>query len=85
MPSVLETLTSNNAPTISIRVELRIFDEQAFRQAAYDRAIEDGLCEAEAKSFLDEEDKSLGDCGMMLVDPGASPSGSEILQSYGDD
>lgn len=69
------------APTIGVTVDLRIYDEKAFRRAAYERGIEDGLSEEEAKEYLDPDSKSLGECGQMLIDPGVSPEGTEILQS----
>lgn len=72
----------NQAMTnVSVTVFLRVYDEKQFREAAYDRAIEDGLDEASAAQYKDQEEKSLSECAQMFIDPGISPSGAEILDS----
>lgn len=66
---------------ISVTIYLTINDEQAFRQAAHDRALADDLGEEEAKEYLDAEAKPITDCAIMLLDPGISPPGSQIHES----
>lgn len=68
----------------SITIEFEVHDEDAFRQAAQNRAIADGLEEAEAAAYLDEDKHSIGDCAVMLFDPGVSPDGCSILGSSGE-
>ena len=69
------------SPTVEVSLYLRIHDEEEFRQAAYERALQDGLSEDEALRYKDLEDMSLGDCARMLVDPGTGPAGCEVLDS----
>lgn len=71
---------------LTISIDLGVSDIGAFRQSAYNRAIQDGLSHAEASDFLlvDEEAegyKSLGECAVMVIDPGESPDGCEIYGS----
>lgn len=66
---------------ICVSIYLTVRDEQAFRQAAHDRALEDGLDETMAKQHLNAAASSLRDCEIMLLDPGVSPKGCEILDS----
>lgn len=66
---------------VQVCIELTIDDEQEFRQAAHDRALEEGLPESEAKDYLDPEVYSLAECGQMLLDPAISPAGCTIQQS----
>ncbi len=66
---------------VAVTVFLRVYDEERFREAAYDRAIQDGLDEETAMQYKHEEEKSLSECAQMLIDPGTSPSGAEILES----
>lgn len=69
---------------VSVTISLRIWDVEQFREAAYKRALEDGMNEEEAQEFKDEEKNSLGDCAIMLLDPGCGPAGSEIENSSAD-
>lgn len=69
---------------LSVTVELRIYDARAFRRAAYDRALRDGLDHQQASEYLNCEKMSLGQCGMMLIDPGMSPDGASIEGSSAD-
>jgi hypothetical protein len=66
---------------LSITIYVEVSDEAAFRREAHDRAIQDGLDEVEAACYLDEDEKSLGDCGIMLFDPGTAPAGASIIDS----
>lgn len=68
---------------VAIAIYLNVTDEAAFRQAARDRAISDGLSGNDADGYLDEDKMSLERCAVMLLDPGQSPDGSEILDSGG--
>lgn len=68
----------------SVTIYFELHDEQAFRQAAYDRALADELSEEEARTYLDEEATSIGACATMLFDPGISPPGCSIVDSSAD-
>lgn len=67
---------------VTVSLDLSIYDEAQFRDAAYNQAIDEDLSPEEAKSFLDPEQKSLGECAQMLLDPGSGPSGSSIDGSH---
>jgi hypothetical protein len=69
---------------ISVTIYLRVHDEEAFRRAARDRALEDGVDESKCEDFLKASEKSLGECAIMLFDPGMSPDGADILDSVSD-
>lgn len=70
-------------PLVSVTLHLRIHDEGAFGRAARTRAIADGVSASEANAYLldDGAGMTLDDCAAMLLDPGASPDGGEILAS----
>lgn len=63
---------------VTVTLDLRVWDETAFRAAAVERALADGLDVEEANSFLA---RSLSDCAVMLIDPSTGPAGSDILGS----
>jgi hypothetical protein len=67
--------------TVTVSIALRVYDEQQFRGLAVNRAIQDGIEEKEAQQYQNPEEKSLAECAQMLIDPGVSPLGSEILES----
>ncbi|MGH8159259.1 MAG: hypothetical protein ACREPQ_14155 [Rhodanobacter sp.] len=67
--------------TLAVTLLIEIGDEVAFRQAAHDRALTDNLCDDEAATYLDIEETSLGQCAVMLLDPGVSPPGCSIVDS----
>lgn len=71
---------------VDFNMTIQINDEAAFRQAAYMRAKTDGCSEEEARYYLDADHMSLGDCAVMLCDPGMTPesSGASILNSTGE-
>lgn len=64
---------------INVTISMEVNDEAAFRKAARDRAVEDGLDEGSADAFLDPDIMSLDECGIMLIDPGTSPAGATIV------
>jgi hypothetical protein len=66
---------------ICVSIFLTISDESAFRRAAYERALADGLGEEEAKRYLDSEATPITNCAVMLFDPGKSPDGCDIHDS----
>jgi hypothetical protein len=66
---------------VEVRIRLDVWDFEQFREAARKRALEDGLDEEEAAEYLDEEEKSIGECAMMLLDPGVGPAGSDVEES----
>jgi hypothetical protein len=63
---------------INVTVQLTVYDERAFRAAAQQRALDDGLSPKEAKTYLSKTKQSLGECAQMLIDPGVSPDGCSI-------
>ena len=66
-------------PTVDVTISLRIHDVRAFVKAARKQAIAEGIDPEEARTTYKATD--LGACAVMLLDPGTSPSGSEILES----
>lgn len=85
-----EISTGDVAPTVDpqvqrvgVMIDMEVFDEAAFRDAAYKRALQGGHDEDSAKEYLDEDEQSLESCAVMLIDPGTSPAGSSIIQSEG--
>jgi hypothetical protein len=66
---------------VTVSIQLTVHDEKGFRAAAYDRALADGLSPKEAKTYLSGAKTSLADCAGMLIDPGTSPDGCDILGS----
>lgn len=66
---------------ICVSIFVTINDESAFRRAAYERALAEGLGEEEANGYLDPEANPVTNCAVMLFDPGTSPDGCEILDS----
>ena len=66
---------------VHFEMDLNVYDEKEFRAAARERALKDGLSTDAADEFLDEEKQSLGDCAVMLIDPGTSPDGADIVGS----
>lgn len=79
--TVKEETRDENGSFVAVTLHLTIHDAKDFRQAAYERALEDGLDEDDAKTFLDPEGKHLGECAVMLFDPGMSPQGCSIVDS----
>ncbi|MBQ4855674.1 hypothetical protein IMW82_13430 [Rhodanobacter sp. B2A1Ga4] len=66
---------------VAVTIFLDVNNPDDFRRAAHDRAIADGLGDEEASSYLEAEETSLGQCAVMLLDPGTSPNGSSIIDS----
>lgn len=64
--------------SVSVTIDLDVYDPAAFRRVAYNRALEDGLDEEQASEYLDPDKMSLGECAAMILDPGASPDGASI-------
>lgn len=67
--------------SVSVTIDLDVHDPAAFRRVAYNRALQDGLGEEQAKEYLDRETMSLGACAIMILDPGESPDGADIENS----
>lgn len=65
---------------ITFTLSLTVDDAVAFRKAAYERARESMTDEEGASDYLDITSTSLGDCAVMLLDPGSLP-GAEIQDS----
>lgn len=74
-------LTPTFNSTYTVSVELTIHDEQTFRQAAQQKALEEG-CGEDSTAYGPGGSMSLGECAMMLIDPGISPPGCTIQQSW---
>lgn len=87
LPEGIESVTElegwNDEWIGTVTIELKVWDRAEFRKAAYKRALEDGQDEAEAKTFLTEA-TTIGDCAIMLLDPGPGPAGSDIVESSSD-
>lgn len=75
------TARDNNVSFIDVHLSLKVYDEQAFRSAARVRALDDNLSDGDAAEYLSAAAKSLGDCAVMLFDPGLGPDGCSILES----
>lgn len=66
---------------IAVTVYLQVTDPEAFRKAALEHAIqEDGMSEEEALEYFGPG-ADLGTCARVLIDPGISPPGCEIIDS----
>ena len=76
-----DALQDEDGETVTVTLELRVWDAKAFRAAARDRALVEGESSETAASFLDPEAKTLGECAQMLFDPGSGPDGCEVLES----
>ena len=68
---------------VIVTIGLTVHDETAFRTAARNRALADGLDPEEAENYLDPDAYSLGACAQMILDPGVSPDGAQIEYSEG--
>ncbi|MEY2161399.1 hypothetical protein [Rhodanobacter sp. FW106-PBR-LB-2-11] len=66
---------------IEVTIAITVDDEAVFRRAAHDRALADQLGQEEAVSYLSADLTSVGQCAIMLLDPGVSPKGCSILDS----
>lgn len=80
--------TEANDLRIDFCMTLRVTNEAAFRRAAYERALEElGGDEAQAREFLDDDLTSVGQCAVMLLDPGSlKPEwGAEIQDSHAEE
>jgi hypothetical protein len=69
---------------INFSMDINIHDENAFRFAAWAKALEDGLSDEDADAFRDPQKQSLTDCAIMLFDPGSGPNGCDIDGSSAD-
>ncbi|TXG96126.1 MAG: hypothetical protein E6R08_10155 [Nevskiaceae bacterium] len=67
---------------ITVNVNLKIWNEAELRQAAQAHALKDNGDETFAKSFLDPEQTSVGDCAVQLIDPGTLPGVSIDSSDY---
>jgi hypothetical protein len=68
--------------TCAVTIHLNVTDPEKLFTAALDRALENGLSEEDARSELRTEDGvNIGNCARILLDPGISPDGCEILDS----
>jgi hypothetical protein len=75
---------SDNSIITAVSIEICIHDEAEFRAAARKRACKDRLPPEEADRYLNAEETTLGECAVMILDPGVSPDGCDIIGSYAD-
>ena len=66
---------------LSVTIHLRVWDEKAFRKAAYEQALKEGVGEGFASLYKKKGEMSLSECASMIFDPGMGPDGCEILES----
>jgi len=66
---------------VDVTIAITVDDEAAFRRAAHDRAVADELGQEEAETYLNADLTTVGECAIMLLDPGVSPNGCSILES----
>jgi len=66
---------------VEVTIAIIVDDEAGFRRAAHDRAIADDLGQQEAETYLNADLTTVGECAVMLLDPGVSPKGCSILDS----
>lgn len=67
---------------VTLTMYLNVHDPEAFAKAAQERAIAEGVDPADAAETYTTD--NLGACAVMLIDPGMSPPGSEILDTETD-
>lgn len=67
--------------SIKVSLFISVHDQEAFRQRAYSQALSEDLSEEDANVYLDKNLTSLGDCAIMIFDPGVSPNGCDIVES----
>lgn len=63
-------------------IDIEVVDERALYEAACLKARDDGL---DCEELGTPEEPSVRDCLIMLLDPGTSPPGCEIQDSYVND
>lgn len=69
--------------SFKVCIEVTVNDEVDLYEAAFARALSDGLTASEAENQLKPGgDISVSDCLCMLFDPGMSPAGCKILGSF---
>lgn len=67
------------ARCVTVNITLRIHDVRTFVRTARARAIDEGIDPEDARRIY--RAGNLGECALMLIDPGESPDGAEILES----
>lgn len=66
---------------LTVSIEIEVTDEAEFRQAAYDRAIADGLSHGDAATYLSEEATGINACAVMLFDIAGPVPGCSTINS----
>jgi hypothetical protein len=66
---------------VTVEITVNVYDEKAFRHEAWRRAAGDGLSREECDRYRDSDETTLAECAQMILDPGESPVGAEIVQS----
>lgn len=67
--------------TIVFKMEIEVYDVDAFVQAARERALKDGAATSMREARRQYTRNNLTECAVMLLDPGESPPGCEIEHS----
>jgi hypothetical protein len=72
------------SPLHTVHIDVTIDDEEALYQAALNHAVNvDGLSRQEAIAMLKDDDQiEVTACLITLFDPGKSPGGTSIRESY---
>ncbi|VWC80916.1 hypothetical protein BLA39750_01191 [Burkholderia lata] len=63
---------------IRVTFHLDVHDPIAFRNAAYRRGLKDGLQKGHAAGYREPARVSLGQCALLILDPGVTPDGASI-------
>lgn len=72
---------------VTFHLELEVDDPAALYKAALDRAVDDGFepdCAAVSGFIGTQDEPDLGACVRMILDPGMSPPGTSIHESWVD-
>lgn len=67
--------------TIVFKMEIEVYDVDAFVQAARERAVKDRAVSSLQQAKREYTRNKLTDCAVMLLDPGEGPPGCEIEHS----
>jgi hypothetical protein len=66
------------AKSITITIDISVYNVRAFVRAARERARKEGLDEEQVREY---SATNLTGCAVMLFDPGSGPAGCEIQDS----
>lgn len=66
---------------IDVTIPIKVIDARAMRQAVHAKLLNRGLPVEDAAPYLDPTKTTLLTCATMLLDPGVSPPGTQIIDS----